>query len=42
MIEDVEDGVYELPGLDFSKSAKRVFDRIENEKGWCPFVKNVC
>ena len=29
MIEDVEDGVDELPDSDFSKAAVRVFDRID-------------
>ena len=32
VIEDVEDDVDELPDSDFSKSAARVFDKIDNGK----------
>ena len=33
VIEDVEDNVDELPDSDFSKSATRVFEEIDNGKG---------
>ena len=32
VIEDVKDDVYELPDSDFSKSAMRVFDKIDHGK----------
>ena len=32
VIEDVEDGVYELPDSDFYQSAVRVFDKIDHGK----------
>ena len=32
MIEDVEDDINELPDSDFSKSAVRIFDKIDNGK----------
>ena len=37
MVEDVEDGVYEIPDSAFSKAAARLFDRIDNGKdGFLP------
>ena len=42
VIEDVEDDVDDLPDSDFSKSAARVFDKIDNRKyGVLPLSKFV-